>query len=119
MQSDDSREHVSVIGPEDTGRWLVETRGTQHVWDLGRMEYTRLPRPDPEFRAMKFHSQPMRITRAVQWPKVGMQSWIWSDAPELPRDIEHYRMSSEVRSITPRVDSNPEVETWRSATDEA
>ncbi|WP_150461066.1 hypothetical protein [Nesterenkonia ebinurensis] len=60
----------------------------------------------------------MRITRVVQWPQVGGRSWIWYDDPELHHAIEHYRVSSEVRSITRLADNDPQAESGKGATDE-
>jgi len=34
---------VDALSPESTGRWLITTQGSQHIWDLDAMTYWRLP----------------------------------------------------------------------------
>lgn len=118
MQSDDSHQSARGRGSEDTGHWLVVTQGTRHVWDLDRMEHTRLPGPESKFRSFLFDGQSMRVTCVERWPKAGGRSWNWYDDPELPRASEHFRISSEVHSITRLVEDEPPAETQKSAPDE-
>lgn len=85
---------------EDTGgRWLVTTQGSTHVWDLDEMTYVRRPGPESLAGSFRFDGTPMKITRVVQWPKVGDQSAILYDDPDVPDALEHYRISSQIKSI--------------------
>ena len=43
MSTDSAPETVTELTPGMGGRWLVTTRGSQHVFDLNTMTYTRIP----------------------------------------------------------------------------
>lgn len=83
------------------GAWLVRTRGSTHVWDLDAMTYTRRPGPDSGSGSMRFDGCAMPITGVEAWPEVGKSFVVWYDDPEDPDLMEHYRISSTVRSIRP------------------
>lgn len=44
---DGAQDHdaATALDPQMSGRWLVGTRNTQHLWDLDTIAYTRLPGP--------------------------------------------------------------------------
>lgn len=91
-------ETVAELGPESVGRWIVETQGSFHIWDLDNFTVIRIPGPDSHAGPFAYDSQPMAITRVTYWPRVGFSSLIWFDDPENPL-LEHYRLSSTVRRI--------------------
>ena len=88
---------VHQLGPDSTGRWLVTTQRSTHVWDLDAGTYMRQPGDGSERFGLE--GQPMKITRVERWPAVGDRSIVWFDDPEFPNVMEHYRVSSAIRSI--------------------
>ncbi|WP_150461343.1 hypothetical protein [Nesterenkonia ebinurensis] len=101
-------ETVQELTAESTGRWLVTSQGTQHIWDLDAMTYTRMPSSASKSGAMEFDHRPMRLTRVVWWPKVGERPYLWYDDPEYPAFWEHYRISSVIKSIERLADNDVE-----------
>ena len=90
-------EQVLSLGPLSTGRWIVETN-SQHLYDLDRGTYQRLPRPG---RGSFAHDNAVvRLTRVERWPEIGKTSLIWFDDPERPQTREHWRQSTIINSIT-------------------
>lgn len=98
-------ESVQELTGDSTGRWLITTKGTEHIWDLDEMTYTRIPSAASKSGAMAFDNEPMRINRVVWWPKVGERPYLWYDDPERPELWEHYRISSVIKSIERLADS--------------
>lgn len=90
---------VEELTAEHTGRWLVTTQGSRHVWDLDEMTYMRLPTEASKSGAMPHDGRPVRIDRVVWWPKVGERSWLWFDDPQYPLFVEHYRINSVIKRI--------------------
>ena len=98
---------VDALSPESTGRWLVTTQGSQHIWDLDAMTYRRLP---GDASGMFSHDdRVVRITRVERWPAVGGTSFLWFDDPEHPAFVEHWRQSSRIEKIE-RLDEGSEPE---------
>lgn len=95
-------EQVDALAPGMTGRWLVTTQGTIHLWDLDEMTYERRPGPSTQAGSMLGDGSPQPITRVESWPIVGACSLVWFDRPG-DWLIEEYRISSTVVSIE-RVD---------------
>lgn len=83
------------------GVWVVETRGSSHIWDLDNMTYTCGPGSSSRVGGTKFDGNAMPITRVQAWPKVGESFLVWFDDPEDPDLLEHYQTSSAVRRILP------------------
>ena len=94
----DSPESVAALCAGMTGRWLVRTRSSEHIFDLDAGTYCRVP--GDTAKQFAYDGQAQRITRVVQWPAVGHRSFIWYDDPECPDALEQYRISSTIRSIT-------------------
>jgi hypothetical protein len=90
---------VSRPGPGSTGRWLVRSRGTVHVLDLDARTYER--RPGPTSQAFPYDNQAVPLTRIEVWPEVGHRMLLWFDDPAQPETLEHYRVCSRIRSISP------------------
>ena len=84
-----------------SGPWLVQTRGSTHVWDLDAMTYTRRRGPDGVPRRMTFDRQAVPITRVEARPEGSVSFVVWCDNPEDPDLVQHYRSSSTIRSIRP------------------
>lgn len=90
-------EFVERLTPNMTGRWLVTTRHTTHVWDLnGAATYER--RPGAAGQAMPYDGQPVAIDRVERWPVVGDRALVFFTDPARP-DWEVYRMCSAIVSI--------------------
>ncbi|TLP98616.1 hypothetical protein FEF26_04255 [Nesterenkonia salmonea] len=92
-------ETAQQITPEDTGRWLITSQGTQHIWDLDKMTYMRMPSAASKSGSRVYDNMPMQITRVVWWTEVGDRAYLWFDDLEHPRFFERYRMSSVIRKI--------------------
>lgn len=89
-------ESEDALTAEMTGKWLVTTQGTEHIWDLDRRTYTRRPTAASKSGAMAFDGEPRRIGRVQRWPVVGDRSWVWYDSGYA---MEEYRISSTIVSI--------------------
>jgi hypothetical protein len=92
-----ARKETSMLDPASTGRWLVLSRGTVHVLDLGVGTYER--RPGPTGQAFAYDNQPLPLTRIEVWPQVGGRMIVWFDDPDSSQALEHYRVCSRIRSI--------------------
>jgi len=105
MSSEGTPETVTELGPGMGGRWLVTTRGSQHVWDLDRMTYTRIPGAGRgQFLG---DGVPQRIWRIGTWPRVGSEfylEWDWT------YDSVQTRLSSTVQRIERLADGEPETD---------
>lgn len=82
------------------GRWLVVTQGSSHVWDLDAKTYTRIPGPASVSGSFAFDLQSVAISRVERWPRVGSTSLVFYDDPAHPDDVEQWRQSSQIVSIT-------------------
>lgn len=102
---ENNRRDVTELRPGMTGRWLVRTRNSEHVWDLDEMAYTR--RPGTTSSQMAYDGVPVLISRVQRWPCVGSESVVWFDDPLDPL-LEQYRISSTIASITRLEDSTRE-----------
>lgn len=98
---------VDELTPDMGGRWLVETQGSRHEWDLDAMTFMRMPGPDSLSGGMRFDGEPMTITRVQRWPKVGSVSILFYDDPTIPEFVEYWRQSSTIKSITPIKEGDP------------
>jgi len=95
-----AQQRVTALAPGIGGRWLVETQGSTHVWDLDAMTYTRMPRPHSRSGSFDHDNQSLPITRVERWPHVGSTSLVFFDDPHEPDRAEHWRRSSDIVSIT-------------------
>lgn len=90
-------ETTDQLTPEDTGRWLLTTTTSRHVWDLDAMTYQRLP---GDFgSAMPYDARIVPITRVQTWPQVGAQSLLFYDDPSHPSLVENFRLSATIERI--------------------
>ena len=81
-----------------TGRWLVTTQKTQHIWDLDAMTYQRVP--GPASKQVDHDIDPQPITHIERWPAVGSVFVAYFDDPRHPDMLEQWRQSSTIRAIT-------------------
>lgn len=95
-----AQRQVDALTPGLGGRWLVETQGSTHVWDLDAMTYTRAPGPRSLSGSFDFDQQPMPIAHIERWPQVGSTSLVYLDGPHEPERAELWRRSSRIVSIT-------------------
>lgn len=96
-ESTDPTDYRDELGPADTGRWLVFTKGSVHLWDLDQGTYQRLP---GEGRSrFDYDEVVVHLTRVERWPSVGSTSFIWYDDPIHPHTLEQWRQSSTIRRI--------------------
>ena len=95
--SDPAAETVEELTADTRGVWLVNTAGSQHIWDLDAMTYTRLPGEgrtqwDADGRAWP-------LLTVAKWPKVGDRPYFHF----LGLFGVEWRLSSEVQHITREV----------------
>lgn len=79
-----------------TGRYLVKTQGSIHLWDLDNKFYVRNPSPESMAnRHMPDHvnHRPLSWVKVERWPKVG-QSFLTILNGDMP-----WHRSSTIRSI--------------------
>lgn len=96
MESTDT-ETVEELTPDHTGRWLVTTQGSKHVFDLTRMTYTRIPgKGRGQFIG---DGEAQRIWQIGAWPRVGASFYVEFDDPMNPVERVQTRLSSTVQSI--------------------
>jgi hypothetical protein len=88
---------VGQLTPESAGRWLVITRGAEHVFDLDARTYRRKPRHGSA--RFPYDGVAVPITRVPLWPKVGSSFLIWYDDRDFPDTLERWHLSSPVASI--------------------
>jgi hypothetical protein len=91
-------ESVDHLGPDSTGRWLVRSRGSEHLFDLDAGTYRRTPGPGRGRFPNDGHT--VRLASVERWPRVGGTFLIWIDDREHPDVLEHWHQSSVVQSIT-------------------
>lgn len=88
---------VDALRPDTRGRWLVSTRSSRHIWDLDRRTYQRLP--GSTARPFDHDGIENPITRVDKYPEIGSCFIVWFDDPRNSL-LEHWRISSTIRSIT-------------------
>lgn len=87
---------VTELTPESTGRWVVTTRGSQHLIDLDERTYQRLP--GPTGTAFPYDRASLQLMRIQVWPKVGGRMLVWLQDP-VHAHLEHWRISSTISHI--------------------
>jgi len=88
---------VQELTSEMSGRWLVTTQGSQHVWDLDKMTYQRLPGEGRQ--RFPYDEQEVPVARVGAFPRVGEMSMVWYDDPTVPEILERWLQSSRIVSI--------------------
>jgi hypothetical protein len=88
---------VDQLTPQSAGRWLVTTRGADHLFDLEAGTYRRTPRHGSA--RFPYDGVAVLITRVPLWPKVGSNFLIWYDDRDFPDTLERWHLSSPVASI--------------------
>lgn len=91
---------VDQLTADMKGRWIVQTQGSQHIWDLDAMTYKRLPGTRSQSGDFPFDRTPMTLTRVERWPRVGDTSLVWYDDPTDGERTQHWRQSSGIISIS-------------------
>ncbi len=89
-------EASAVLPGESSGVWLVTTRSSEHFFDLDRSMYLRRT---VEGRDFPHDRRWCRLTRVETPVQVGGRFFVWFDDPDTPDTVEHWRMSSTVRSV--------------------
>lgn len=82
-------ETTQAVAAEDTGRWLVTTEHSRHIWDLDAMTYTRLPE-HPDAQPHAYDETVVKINRVVHNPE--------ADFPEGQLAVS-VKQSSPIRSL--------------------
>jgi hypothetical protein len=96
---------VQRLDPGSRGRWLVHTRGSVHVLDLDAGTYQR--RPGPASQRFAHDNTTLTLTHLDTWPEVGGRMLLWFDDPDHPDLLEHWRLTSTIRRITPAAPDEP------------
>jgi hypothetical protein len=92
------RTYVDTIDANSTGRYLVSTQSSQHIWDLDAMTYQHLS--TKRGSGSPQDTEVLPITVVERWPAVGCTSLLWFDElVETILPIEHWRQSSTIVSI--------------------
>lgn len=87
---------VTELTAASTGRWLVTTSGSEHIFDLDYRTYTRLPGVGRgQFVG---DCEPMRLYAVRVYPKVGTSFYVELDDPDDQLSVL-WRLSSTVVSI--------------------
>lgn len=92
---------VEELTPDMTGRWIVQTQGTLHVFDLDARTYER--RQHDGLNPMRGDRTVRSLPRdsIIDWPKVGSLFRIVVSVDGYEGYIGSVRTSSLIRSITP------------------
>lgn len=91
-------EQVQELTSGCTGRWLVATRGSEHVFDLDAGTYRRTPRSGRG--AFPYDGKTVVLNKIEVWPRVGCAFLIWFDDVDFPALLERWHRSSTVTAIT-------------------
>lgn len=89
---------VQRLTPGMTGRWLVFTQRSVHVWDLHRFTYAR--RPGEGSQSFAWDAVEALIWEVRAWPEVGGTFLVYFEDPADPSQVQ-WRMSSRIRRIEP------------------
>lgn len=65
MKFDGPRQKVQRLTQGHTGRWLVTTQGSTHLWDLDAMTYVRNPRRCDMRRVLDWDGQKVPIWKVL------------------------------------------------------
>ncbi|BBY98354.1 hypothetical protein [Mycolicibacterium fallax] len=102
--SENETETVDELTADMTGRWLVTTQGSTHVWDLDAWTYTRRPgRGRGNFQG---DGVPQRIWCVKAFPKVGESFYVALD--DTATRVQT-RVSTEVARIERLSDPQPDA----------
>jgi hypothetical protein len=86
-------ETVAELTAGMTGRWLVVTQGSNHLWDLDQMTWARFPGPLSLRGSCLADAEDLPIIQIGRYPKVGGLSVVLCCNPHFP-EIVHWRQSS-------------------------
>ena len=66
-------EFVDELTEDMTGKYLVTTQGSTHLWDLDARHYVRNPGPESLSIGFADHhnNRPLQWTKVERWPVVG------------------------------------------------
>lgn len=98
---DETDDTVTELTAASTGRWLVTTSGSEHIWDLDARTYTRMPGAGRG----RFigDGAPMRLFSVAEFPAVGKHFRIrLFDC--VPSGLILWRVSSPITRIERLVD---------------
>ena len=88
---------VDALDQGSSGRWVVTTRTSRHVWDFDQMTYLRLRGPSgPVFDN---DGVALDITHIGIYPAVGGSSLMFYDDPD-NEAVQRWRQSATIVSIT-------------------
>ncbi len=93
-------EYVDALTPESVGDWMVLTKGSTHIWEVGAddaIHWTRFPGRTAAW--FDDDVTRVRLTRVDRWPQVGKSSLLWFDDVNHPVFVEQWRRSSTILSI--------------------
>ena len=90
---------IDKITPDMNGNYIITTRNTKHHWNMvdGDITYSRHPMDDSN--PFWSDGQECKITTVIKWPEVGESFGFYFDDPAYPEQMEHWRVSSTVKSI--------------------
>jgi hypothetical protein len=91
---------VDELTKDMTGRWLVVTQGSTHLWDLDDKTVVRQPGPTSLSGTFDADGEPLKIVEVVRWPKVGATFELFFEHPDVLSVFgEKWRRSSLIDSI--------------------
>jgi len=95
---------VDKIAPDMSGSYIITTGNTIHKWNMvdGTITYSR--HPIDNSNPFWSDGKEFIVTDVIHWPEVGKSFGFYFDDPEFPDAIEHWRVSSTIKSIE-RVDN--------------
>ncbi|KXO98392.1 Uncharacterised protein (plasmid) [Tsukamurella tyrosinosolvens] len=86
---------VQELNADSTGKWLVTTQGSTHIWDLDAGQYTRNPGSTGS-GASQGDGDAHAIVAIHAWPRVGESFHIVHDGGPFE---DRWRISSTIRKI--------------------
>jgi len=92
---------VTELSPGMKGRWIVQTQGTLHLFDLDKWEYSR--RQHDGLNPMRQDHEVVALPEdsIILWPQVGSLFRIVVSVDSYSGYMGSVRTSSLIRSITP------------------
>jgi hypothetical protein len=90
-------ETVTELTDASTGKWLIETQGSTHLWDLDEMTWVRTQRDG--LNPMDYDGKTLPIIHVKRMPKVGDTFFVWT-SDHAQAFYGEWHQSSTIKSIT-------------------
>jgi hypothetical protein len=88
---------VNELTSSSTGKWIVTSQGSRHIFDLDNFTYKRIP--GDLSQNFSYDSEEVKLSSIKVYPKVSSSFYIFFDDLDFPDSLEHWRISSTIVSI--------------------